>query len=306
MDVDLRDLELLTATAEAGSLTAAAERLFVSQPALSQRLTRLEDRLGMQLFDRVGRRLVPNAAGRRMLVAAHHVLGELESATRDLRDMRDGRDRRVRFTAQCSTTFQWLPPVLRAFREREPDAEVRIEAVADDAPIPALLANLVDVALVTKPDVQMDRVELIPLFEDEMVAVVPAGHAWASRKHVTARDFDGVDLVLYDVYDQNRIPSYPLPIPAQARPGRITTMPLVTDLVIEMAAGGQGITVLPSWAAAPYVDSHGLVLVRIGAKPLTRTWFCATRPGPRPPHLDAFVEELVARLARPAASPLAA
>ncbi|MEU8435754.1 LysR family transcriptional regulator [Streptomyces sp. NPDC029216] len=296
MDVDLRDLELLEATAAAGSLTAAAERLYVSQPALSQRLTRLEDRLGMRLFDRQGRRLVPNAAGRRMLVAAHHILGELESATRDLREIRDGRDRRVRFTAQCSTTFPWLPPVLRAFRAREPDIDVRIATTPDDAPIPALLADQVDVALVTKPDVQMDRVTLTRLFDDEMVAVVPAGHPWADRAHLTARDFDGADLVLYDFYDQKRIPSMPLPLPAGARPGRITTMPVVTDLVIEMVAGGQGVTVLPNWVAAPYTASHGLAMVRIGAQPLTRTWFCATRPGPHPPHLDTFVEELVTRL----------
>ncbi|MCF3181554.1 LysR family transcriptional regulator [Streptomyces polychromogenes] len=296
MDVDLRDLELLEATAAAGSLTAAAEKLYVSQPALSQRLTRMEDRLGMRLFDRQGRRLVPNAAGRRMLVAADRVLGELESATRDLREIREGRDRRVRFTAQCSTTFPWLPPVLRAFRAREPGIDVRIATVADDAPIPALLADQVDVALVTKPDVQMDRVTLTRLFEDEMVAVVPAGHPWSSRAHLTARDFDGADLVLYDFYDQKRIPSIPLPIPVGARPGRITTMPVVTDLVVEMVAGGQGVSVLPNWVAAPYTSSHGLALVRIGAQPLTRTWFCATRPGPRPPHLDAFVEELAARL----------
>ncbi|MFF1413092.1 LysR family transcriptional regulator [Streptomyces sp. NPDC058289] len=299
MDVDLRDLELLEATAEAGSLTAAAELLYVSQPALSQRLTRLEARLGMPLFDRKGRRLIPNAAGRRLLVAARHVLGELESASRDLRELRDGRDRRVRFAAQCSTTFPWLPPVLRAFRAREPDIEVRIETVADDAPIPALLADLVDVALVTKPDLQMDRVSLTRLFEDEMVAVVPAGHPWASRTHVTARDFDGKDLVLYDFYDQKRIPSMPLPIPAGARPARITTMPVVTDLVIEMVAGGQGLTVLPNWVASPYAASHDLALVRMGAKPLTRTWFVATRTGARPPHLEAFVEELVGRLEAP-------
>ncbi|MGW7195618.1 LysR family transcriptional regulator [Streptomyces chryseus] len=300
VEVDVRDLELLTATAEAGSLTAAAERLFVSQPALSQRLTRLEERLGMRLFDRVGRRLVPNAAGRRMLVMAQRVVGELESAVRDVREMRDGRERRVRFAAQCSTTFQWLPPVLRAFREREPGAEVRIEMAADDAPIPALLADLIDVALVTTPDVQMGRVELTPLFDDEMVAVVPDGHPWAGRRYVNAKDFEGVNLILYDVYDPNRIPAIPPPIPPQARPARITTVPLVTDLIIEMAAGGQGITVLPHWVAAPYVASHGVALVRIGARALTRTWYCATRPGPHPPHLEAFVEELTARLMRPA------
>ncbi|MEU4730504.1 LysR family transcriptional regulator [Streptomyces sp. NPDC023588] len=306
MDMDLRDLELLDATAEAGSLTAAAERLYVSQPALSQRLTRLEARLGMALFDRKGRRLVPNAAGRRMLVAARHVLGELESATRDLREIRDGRDRRVRFTAQCSTTLPWLPPVLRAFRAREPDIDVRIEAVPDDAPIPALLADRIDVALVTKPDLQMDRVSLTRLFDDEMMAVVPAGHPWASRAHLTARDFDGADLVLYEFYDQKRIPSMPLPIPAGAHPARITLMPVVTDLVVEMVAGGQGATVLPNWVAAPYVASHGLALVRMGAQPMTRTWFCATRTGPRPPHVEAFVEELMGRLGSPHTSAISA
>ncbi|MFF5704019.1 LysR family transcriptional regulator [Streptomyces sp. NPDC012794] len=299
MDVDLRDLELLDATAETGSLTAAAERLYVSQPALSQRLTRLEDRLGMRLFDRRGRRLVPNAAGRRMLVTARRILGELESATRDLRDIRDGRERRVRFAAQCSTTFPWLPPVLRAFREREPDIEVRIGTVPDDAPIPALLEDEIDVALITKPDARMDRVTLTRLFEDEMVAVVPDGHPWAGLPHLTARDFDGADLVLYDVYDQRRMPAEPLPIPAGAQPGRVTTMPVVTDLVVEMVAGGQGAAVLPNWVAAPYASSHGLALVRIGERPLTRTWFCATRPGPHPPHLESFVEELLTRLRAP-------
>jgi LysR family transcriptional regulator, regulator for metE and metH len=299
MDWDLRDLELLRATAETGSLTAAAEQLHVSQPALSQRLTRLEGRLEQQLFDRRGRRLVPNAAGRRVLAAAHHVLTELQSATRDLRELREGRARRVRFTAQCSTTFAWLPPVIRAFRERHPDAEVRIETVPDDAPVPALLADRVDVALLTKPDREQDRVELLRVLDDEMVAVVPAHHPWAGRHRLDARDFDGAHLVLYDVYDQSRIPLVPLPLPPGARPGRITTMPVITDLVVEMVAGGQGVTVLPNWVAAPYTASHGLTLVSIGPRPLTRTWYLATRPGPKPPHLLAFLEELAAGLGDP-------
>ncbi|WP_238016985.1 LysR family transcriptional regulator [Dactylosporangium sp. AC04546] len=298
MSVELRDLELLAATADAGSLTAAAERLYVSQPALSQRLTRLEDRLGMPLFDRTGRRLVPNAAGRRMLVAAQHVLNELGSAMRDLQELRDGHDRRVRFAAQCSTTFQWLPPVIRAFRERHPQAEVRIESVPDDAPVPALLADRIDVALVTKPDREMDRVHLTRAFDDEMVAVVPADHPWAARPHLTAPDFADAHLILYEAYDQTRIPSTPLPLPPQAHPARITTMPVITDLVIEMVAGGQGVTILPNWVAAPYADSHRLALVQIGAEPMTRTWYVATRRAPRSPLMDAFAEELTAQLAR--------
>src|SRR5262245_34365146 len=112
MDVDLRDLELLDALGDTDTLTAAAKRLYVSQPALSQRLTKMEHRLGTPLFDRAGRRLVLNAAGRRMVVASRHVLAELRAAQRDLRDLRQGRDHRVRVVSQCRTTFKWLPAII--------------------------------------------------------------------------------------------------------------------------------------------------------------------------------------------------
>lgn len=299
MDLDLRDLELLDALADARTLTAAAKNLYVSQPALSQRLTKMEDKLGVRLFDREGRRLVVNPAGRRMLVASRLVLAELRSAERDVRDIRDGANGRVRFTSQCSTTFQWLPPVLKRFREQQPNIEIRIETVPGDDPIGALVDDRVDVALVTKLDRQMDRVLLTPLFDDEMVAVVAGPHPWAARRYVTARDFDDAHLILYDVYDQTRIPSTPLPVPHGARPARITTMPVITDLLIEMVAGGEGVTVLPNWVAAPYTTSHDVEIVHLGAKPLIRTWYCATRPGPRLPHIDAFVQELTRELEAP-------
>ncbi len=299
MDVELRDLELLDAIATNGTMTAAADRLYVSQPALSQRLTKLEERLGVRLFDREGRRLVPNQAGRRMLTAARQVLTELNAATREVREIRDGRDRRVRFTPQCSTALQWLPAVIRGFRERFPGSEVRIETVPNDEPIPALLSERIDVALVTKLDRQMDSVDLTPLFEDEMVAVVAAAHPWAKLKHVTARHFDDADLILYDIYDQTRIPATALPIPHGARPGRITTVPVITDLVIEMVAGGEGISVLPKWIAAPYIENRPVATVQIGAKPLTRTWFCATRRGEQPAHITGFAAELAHHLKRP-------
>ncbi|WP_197357056.1 LysR family transcriptional regulator, partial [Streptomyces clavuligerus] len=223
MTVDLRDLELLAATAEFGTLSAAAERLHVTQPALSQRLARLEDRLGTPLFDRVGRRLVPTAAGRRMLVAAHHVLRELGSARQDLRELREARERRVRFAAQHGSPCHWLPPVIRAFRGRHPDAEVRIETLPDDAPVPALLADRVDVALVGDPDTGDGRISLTRLFADELVAVVPGSHPWAALPHLRAEDFGTAHLLLPDLYDRSRIPPVPLPLPRAARPARITT-----------------------------------------------------------------------------------
>lgn len=281
MDVELRDLQLLATLDDSGSLTAAAKTLFVSQPALSQRLAKLESRLGGPLFDRDARRLVANPAGLRMVAAAKSVLGELRSATRDVQEIWADRDRRVRLTAQCSTAYQWLPPVLAEFRRLHPGVEVRIEQVPGDEPVAALLADRVDVALVTKPNRLMEHVASEPLFEDQMVAVVATGHPWARRPHVTARDFNDVQLVLYDIYDPTRIPTPALPLPDGARPGRITTVPLITDLVIEMVASGEGISVLPQWVAAPYAagESPKVAMVQVGARPTRRTWHLATRRG---------------------------
>ncbi|MBC2901596.1 LysR substrate-binding domain-containing protein [Streptomyces cupreus] len=76
-------------------------------------------------------------------------------------------------------------------------------------------------------------------------------------------------------------------------------MPVITDLVIEMVAGGQGATILPNWVAAPYTNSHDLALIQIGAVPMARTWYLGTRQGRRTPHLQAFVDELTTHLTRP-------
>lgn len=296
MELDVRDLQLLAALGDAGTMTAAAQQLFISQPALSQRLSKMEAKLDVVLFDRQGRRLVPNRAGQRMLVTAREVLRELHTAERDIREIRDGKDRRVRFAAQCNTTLQWLPPIIRRLRELFPGTEVRIETVPNDEPIAALLDDRIDVGLVTKSDTRMDSVAMTPLFSDELVAVVPATHPFAGRSYLTAADFNGVDLILYDSYDQSRVPVPALPIPHGSRPRRVSTVPLITDLLLEMVAGGEGITVLPNWVAAPHAESRALALVRIGRRPQARMWFAATRPGMQSAQVEFFTAELARQL----------
>jgi LysR family transcriptional regulator for metE and metH len=152
----------------------------------------------------------------------------------------------------------------------------------------------------------MEKVRAVPLFRDQMVAVVALGHPWARRSHVTARDFTDVHLVLYDIYDQGRSSAQPLPLPAGARPGRISTVPLVTDLVIEMVASGEGISVLPRWAATPYAEGSDprVAIVQIGARPTWRTWHLATRVGDPVEAVGDFAELVAERfLASTIASP---
>ncbi|MEV4489995.1 LysR family transcriptional regulator [Micromonospora coxensis] len=299
MDVDLRDLELLEALDQHATLTAAAAHLFLSQPALSQRLIRLEERLGSPLFERRGRRLVATQAGERMLRAARTVLWEVRAATHDVREASRGRRQPVRLASQCAGNYQWLPPVLRAFRDRMPGVEVLIDRASDSEVIPALIAGDLDVAIVSKLDPRMSQVRLERLFDDELVAVVGANHEWAARALVRADDFADVHLVLYDAYDPARVPAVALPVPPDARPGRLTIVPTVTELLIETVVSTGAVSVLPSWTVAPFLRTHPIVTVRVDDPGQRRTWYCATRHAPRREQVDAFADLLRATLTGP-------
>lgn len=305
MDLDTRSLELLEAVAAHGTLTAASHRLHVSQPALSQRLSGLEARVGLRLFDRQGRRLVPTMAGRRLLQTTAVVLAELRAAAHDLDDLRHGRNGVLRITSQCSTNYQWLPPVIAGYAETWPGVEVRVEAVAGDEPVTALLADEIDVAIVVKADRRNEALALTPLFEDAMVAVVRADHPWAARPHIDGEDFAGVRLIVFDSYDPSRVPALPLPIPPGGRPGRVVTTPPITDLAVELVVAGQGVAVLPEWVVRPFAASHPIAVVPMTASPERRTWSCATLRQ-APPHVDAFVDAVRAHFAGSDAASLAA
>lgn len=300
MDIELRQLELLEALGRGDTLTTASKRLFVSQSALSQRLAALERAAGTDLFVRSGRRLEPTAAGRRWISAAHVILGEVRSAADDVSQLSRPVAPAVRLTSQCSTNFQWLPELLRHYERRHPDVEVRIDTGAGDRPVPALLEERVDVAIVTKLDADLERVELAPLFADQMLAVMARDHALADRKYLTPRDFDGAHVILYDSYDPARGARVPLPLPEGARPRRITFMPQITELIVQMVAGSSALAALPNWVVEPHLEAHKLSAVRLTRKGMGRTWYRATRRGELAPHLANFVALLHQRFATPA------
>ncbi|MBX3314812.1 MAG: LysR family transcriptional regulator [Actinobacteria bacterium] len=296
MDIDNRTLELLEAIAAEGTLTAASRTLHLSQPSLSQRLIGLERQLGVQLFERAGRRLEPTRAGRRMIHATHAVLAELRATQRDLDDIRDGRAGVVRFASQCSTNYQWLPPVIHAFSGAWPEVELRIQPVADDDVVGAVVDDRLDVALASKSDRRLEGLAHRPLFEDELVAVVAADHEWAGRDHLDARDFAGVNLIVFDAYDPTRTPHLPLPIPEGAEPARITATPSVSELVVELVVAQHGVGILPSWVAAPYVAAGRVATLRLSERGEPREWYAAWRRN-APAHVEAFVDGLAAHFA---------
>src|SRR6187397_1772683 len=109
VDLDLRHLRLVQAIAACGSVTRAAERLNLTQSALSHQLRDIEDRLTTPLFTRLGKKMVLTPAGERVLSAAARVLDEVQRAEDDVRQLAQHGAGTIRVCAQCNTGYYWLP-----------------------------------------------------------------------------------------------------------------------------------------------------------------------------------------------------
>lgn len=272
MQLDVKDLELVERVVDEGTLTKAAVALGVTQSALSHRLGELEKRLGIGVFKRVGRTLQLSPASARLLETARQVLPVLRQAEEDLARIAAGKQGTVRISTECYTCYHWLPDVVARFREAYPDVDVRIVAEATRHPIPALLESRIDIGIVSGP-VDDVRLHERPLFDDELVAVVPSDHAWSEKAFVRPPDFAGEHLILYAADDSSVVRDFLQP--AGIRPGRITEMQL-TEGILELVRAGLGVTVLARWAVAPELDSGSLRAVRLGPAGLRRTWSAVT------------------------------
>jgi LysR family transcriptional regulator for metE and metH len=290
MTLEVRHLELVRAIAEEGSVTRAGLRLHLTQSALSHQLRDAEQRLGVRLFDRVGRRLVLSLAGERVLTSARSVLAELDRVEAELSGGSLKPRPLIRLTTQCNTVYHWLPSRLRRFQRSHPDVELEVVAGATNDPIPALTSGQIDLAIVHRHG-RDSRLRARPLFRDEMVVVMHPAHRLARAPFVAAADFAPERLILYSIPRESNLVFREVLIPAGVNPRRLTHIQL-TEAIVEMVKAGLGISVLARWSVAPQLERGELV-----ARPLTRggkyrDWSAVYRSRNPPAHLLAFVELL--------------
>src|SRR5688572_30629901 len=130
MNLELRHLQLVLAIHETRSVTAASERLNVTQSALSHQLKEIESRLQTELFLRVRKKMVLTPAGEAVLRAARPVLQQIAETEDEIRRLNGDRSGTITISTQCYTCYHWLPPVLTRFQKKYPGVEVHIDAEA--------------------------------------------------------------------------------------------------------------------------------------------------------------------------------
>ncbi|MFP3863378.1 LysR family transcriptional regulator [Pseudomonas capeferrum] len=195
--MNLKALRCCVEVNRQGSFTKAAKSLHIAQPALSMAITRLEEELGMMLFNRAGRHVVPTAEGERFLARIDSVLRELDTARQELRDMGDLQSGEVRLGIPPMFGLYYLPRLLSSFRKAYPGVVMTVlEGSADDIS-QRLERREIDVALLESRRV-IPSWESVLLSKDEMVLCMHADHPLATLPHLEPGDLQDVEMAVFD------------------------------------------------------------------------------------------------------------
>lgn len=263
--LELRHLRSLLAIAESGKLANAAQRVHLTQSALSHQIRNLESHFGMALFERTQAGLRFTAAGERLLRLARETLAAVGEAERDLIRMRSDQSGRLRIVLECHTCFDWLMPVMDEFRRRWPEVEVDLVAGFHADPMGLLDSDDADLVIGAAPPARRGRVTT-PLFRFEILAVLPNSHPLRSKRRLSAQDFAGETLITYPVPEERIDLIREVLQPAGVRVTRRTSE--LTVAIMQLVASRRGIAALPNWGVKNYVDYDYVCARPIGAKGL--------------------------------------
>ena len=273
--IEIRHLKTLQALRDTGSLVEAADRVCLTQSALSHQLKELEARLESELFVRKSRPLRFSEAGKRLLQLADEVMAKLDDAERDIKKLVHGEAGRLFMAIECHSCFNWLLPTLEIYRNHWPGVELDFSAGFTFEPLPALLQGEVDLVITSDP-LPLKGVEYVPLFSYEMQFALAKDHPLCAQEFILPGDLAGQTLITYPV-ERARLDVFKQFLtPAAVEPQKLRTAEL-TLMMVQLVASGRGLCALPNWVLAEYV-ALGLISVRpAGAQGIYATLYAAVR-----------------------------
>ncbi len=293
---DLVTLRLFVAVVDAGSLTAGAERFGISLAAASKRMAELEQHCGMPLLERGQRGVRATENGQTLHRHAIEVIARLEQLALAVDDFHTGATGHLRLWANPSAFGGFLPRVLADYAKQHPEVKIDLEDSLSEDAIRAVQKGVAELAVIGD-NVPCEGLETFICNVDDLVLLVPAGHALAQRQAVPLQQALDHDLVTLP-----RSASLTRKVIAAAesvgRTLRIRVQVRSFDSMCRMVASGLGLAILPKAAAQLYAQALGLVLVELQGLEAKRRLLLAMR---RRAELSAAASALVQLIERESA-----
>jgi len=255
-------LSILNEIDRKGTLTAAAQALCLTQPALTHTIKKLESSIGTRLWQKDGRGLRLTRSGRYLLKVSRTILPQFTQAEKMIEQYAQGKMGMLCIGMECHPCYRWFSTIVAAYLAQWADVELDVKQEFQFDGIQALLDFEIDL-LITPDPVKTKNLSFTPLFEYEHVLAVPRNHPLTQRDHIVAEDLLDQVLITYPVPLERLDIFTQCLIPAQCRPQQHKTIE-TTDIMLQMVASGRGITALPRWLVEDSQKRFGLKAVPIG------------------------------------------
>lgn len=278
--MELRQLKYFQAVAEELHFGRAARRLNISQPPLSMQIRALEDELGFELFHRTKRKVELSDAGRQFLTGVRQVLAQAELAVERASQAARGLAGVLTVGFMGPAMGGPLPASLRRFAERYPDIELTLVEMGSVEQIAALRTGTIDLAVVRSFGHTPADLEAVPLWRDEYVLAVEAGHRLAGAGRVTPVDLADEPLILFPRQIQPELHDAIIAaFQSQGITPRIAQRTRTKQNALALAAAGLGLAIVPRATARTRPDSVEIVELAAGLPPveISLAWLKGSR-----------------------------
>lgn len=291
--LELRHLQTLLALAGTGSVAKAAERLFVTQSALSHQVKALEAHYETMLFERNTKPLRFTQAGMRLLELAREVSKLTEAAEREIAQIVSGGAGQLRIAVECHTCFDWLMPAMDAFREHWPQVELDLISGFQAEPQSLVEQGAADFAVVHDEPAPRTGIVAEKLFSYETVAILSPRHPLIVKTFLSPEDFAAETLISYPVDDAMLDVARHFLTPAGIKPRRRNVE--LTVAILQLVASGRGLAALPRWSVASYIDRGYVISKALGPAGLYCDLFAAIPESLRDRgYIQDFIREIQA------------
>jgi LysR family transcriptional regulator, low CO2-responsive transcriptional regulator len=285
--MNLHQLEIFRAVAERGSVSRAAEALFLSQPGVSLQIKALEKSLGLNLFEKHGRTLRLTEAGHELLKYSERIFALLDETRQVMEELGGATRGTVKVAASTTAGIYVVPPALGAFHRANPQIKLTLDVVNRITAQERLLNDEVDLAVMGLIEHPQD-LEVEAFAPNELVVIAAPDHPLTRRRQIPLEALAGETLLLREQGSGTRTD-----VEAMLAQRGITVsvmMELRSSGAIKQAvAAGLGVAVMPLGALELELLAQRVAVLDVVGFPVMRSWSLARRPGRR---LSAAAEAL--------------
>ncbi|WP_144880104.1 hydrogen peroxide-inducible genes activator [Gluconacetobacter diazotrophicus] len=298
--LSLRDIEYAVAVDDLRNFSRAAERCGVSQAGLSEQIRKLENLLGVVLFERSRRHVKPTPEGVRLLERARDVVAAARMMLEAAHMQSGPLNGTLRIGVIATLGPYYIPSMLPLLRKSYPDLRLQVTDGLTGPLLAKLQQDALDLVFAALPVPEKSFVDCA-LFEEPFVAAVPAGHPLARKRSLTTHDLDGPDLLLLEdghcLRDQ-ALALCGLPAQAQARQRLATSL----EMLWHMIGAGEGHSLIPHLALRNRGEWRGLISIRPladASRTIGAIWRKSDPRGPAFAELGDFLRQHVPEGCRP-------